>query len=274
MRYIDLEAAIESLPEDILSNLNMQDSSMLGKSDKQRLKSSGRGNVHWKNVKEYFENFSNRKCWYTESKNPGCLNDVEHFRPKGRALDGERKLLHWYWFLAFNPKNYRLSCHISNRLNNNPLHNATGGKGNHFPLVESGLHATNLTELVNERPMLLDPCNIDDVNLLAFDPDGRPVVAPHFANDETAKSRVEKSKLLLNLDYPSFNEDREQLYNKVKKLVERGDRYVAANMLEPFDDVKTDLLSLMNEKSDYSKAAECYVRCFRSSSWVEDLFLI
>ena len=44
-------------------------------------------------------------------------------------------------------------------------------------------------------------------------------------NTRYAKERVKESNLLLNLDFPSFNEDREELYAKVVKLVRRGDRH-------------------------------------------------
>jgi hypothetical protein len=87
-----------------------------------------------------------------------------------------------------------------------------------------------------------------------------------------AAERVETSNLLLNLDISTFNEDREQLYNKVKKLVERGDRYLADGSAA-IDDVKVDLLALIHPNEEYSKAAECYIRCFRDRKWVEDLIL-
>ena len=55
----------------------------------------------------------------------------------------------------------------------------------------------------------------------------------------------------------------------IKKLVNRGDDY------EPdrpaMENVKEDLLELMDRKSPYSKAAECYIRCFRDCKWIEQL---
>lgn len=270
MRYINLNDVIASIPVGIKSNLSNIDASMITKNDQQKAATASNGNVHWTQTKNYLENASNRKCWYTESKNPGCQNDVEHFRPKARVFDKDQNLLHWYWFLAFNPTNYRLSAQIPNRLNNNPLRGITGGKGDHFPLVNNTPHATNIATIPNENPALLDPCNINDVRMLAFNPDGRPALSPEFAGDDVAKRRVETSNLLLNLDFPTFNEDRESLYNRIKELVERGDAYFVTGNIA-LDHLKQDLLDLMHPDSAYSKAAECYIRCFRDRSWIEEM---
>ncbi len=132
------------------------------------------------------------------------------------------------------------------------------------------VHATTKAGIANENPVLLDPCNSDDCDLLEFLPDGRPVIASGYRTDLKAVHRVEQSKILLNLDYPTFNEDRESLYNKIKKKVNEGDDY-SVNYPPGLENVKRDLLALMSEDSQYSKAAECYIRCFRDREWVEEL---
>jgi len=244
---------------------------MAAKTDLQKEAKAKSGNVDWRPVKPFLEAASNRKCWYTESKNAGCLNDVEHFRPKGR-VSKTGTVVHWYWFLAFNPINYRLSCQISNRLNVNSESGLTGGKGNKFPLLAGCNHAVNLAEIDDESPVLLDPCNRGDVELLEFLPDGRPVLSQTHAADMVARDRVGRSNLLLNLDFPTFNEDREQLYNRILKLVERGDRYHSSRN-DALEDTKEDLINLMAKESEYSAAAECYIRCFRNHEWIEELFV-
>ena len=99
------------------------------------------------------------------------------------------------------------------------------------------------------------------------------IVSMEHVLDSDACFRVEQSKLLLNLDYPTFNEDRERLYNKIRKLVDRGDRYVRRGNVDALEDAKDDLRDLMHEDAEYSKAADCYIRCFRDRDWVEDLIL-
>ncbi len=271
MRYIDLTAVIDSIPAEIRTALQAVDNAMPGKLDADKALTASNGNARWSPVKPFLEDASNRKCWYTESKNPGCLNDVEHFRPKAR-VPNEGDVEHWYWFLAFNPVNYRLSSQFSNRLNKNPVLRATGGKGNQFPLMPGSPRATGIAGLDDERPVILDPCNQADTELLEFHPDGRPVVCMRHAADPDADFRVEQSKLLLNLDYPTFNEGRESLYNRIRELVARGDRYVLEGV-DALGDVQNDLRELMRQDAEYSKAAECYIRCFRDRDWIEELIL-
>ena len=271
MQYIDLCKFVASIPREKRQVLRHINNSMIEMSDDAKKHLAKNGNRHWSPIKEYLEQASNRKCWYTESKNPGFPNEVEHFRPKGQVME-HGCIKHWYWFLAFNPDNYRLSCQYPNRLNTNPLLGQTGGKGDKFPLIDESKYSTTRFRRDNEAPILLDPCNKEDVKLLTFNPDGRPTVSPIFQTDPIARNRVRMSNLLLNLDYPTFNEEREALYNKVKNLVERGTRYFdeGSNAL---DDVKDDLRELMAPTSAYSKAAECYVRCFRDIVWVEELII-
>jgi hypothetical protein len=271
MRYIDITSVIAGAPKRALKTLKNADTLIQSLSDEDKVALSKTGNSKWSKIKSHLEKTSNRKCWYTESKNPGCLNDVEHFRPKGRVEDENGALTHWYWFLAFNPSNYRLSCTIPNRLNINSLYaGKSGGKGDQFPLLANSDHATDIGGVANEQPVILDPCNQNDTLLLAFSPDGRPVVSPLFAGNPIASLRVEKSNLLLNLDYPTFNVDRERIYNRVVELIERGDRYNLAGS-NALDDVIHDLCSLMSADAEYSKAAECYIRCFRDRDWVENI---
>lgn len=271
MRYIDLAAVLASIPAGIRGALEVADKLMVTKSDAEKKRAAANGNAKWSPVKKYLEGASHRKCWYTESKNPGCHNDIEHFRPKAR-VPKEGVIEYWYWFLAFNPINYRLSSQFSNRLNKNPVLDETGGKGNKFPLMSGSRRATDVAGLVNELPVILDPCNEADTDLLEFQADGRPVVSQRHSSDADAIYRVEQSKLLLNLDFPTFNEDREALYNRIKRLVERGDRY-KRDAVDALGDVQDDLRALMREDAEYSKAAECYIRCFRDRDWVEVLIL-
>ena len=89
------------------------------------------------------------KCCYCEQKLPLSYNDVEHFRPKGRAI---RKpgctLTHGYWWLAFSWDNLLYACPSCNR----------SAKNDQFPLLNGSV---SLLESAlppgAEVPMLLDP---------------------------------------------------------------------------------------------------------------------
>lgn len=272
MRYIDIQSVIGNIPQDMKDDLRAIDHSMLGLTDDEKEEKARGGSRYWTPVRPYLERASHGKCWYTESKNPGCPCDVDHFRPKAKVLNDDGSIRYWYWFLAFNPINYRLSSQISNRRNRNSVLREIGGKGNKFPLMAGSPRAMGIPGLAVERPVILDPCNQSDTELLEFQPDGRPVVSRKWDSDEDAAYRVEQSKLLLNLDFPTFNEGRERIYNSVKKLVDRGDRYVQEGN-DALEDVRNDLRDFMRDDAEYSKAAECYIRCFRDRDWIEELFI-
>ncbi|MCE5211526.1 MAG: hypothetical protein LLG40_08230 [Deltaproteobacteria bacterium] len=270
MRYINIQEVCASISREVTDTLDNKQQQVVAGNDEIKEHLIDNGNATWRQVKPFFEDASNRKCWYTESKNPGCPNDVDHFRPAAKKLDSNGNIDYWYWFLAFDPENYRLSCNFPNRPTRNPIIGLTGGKWQEFPLINGQIHATTKEGIAAERPVLLDPCNEEDCKLLEFQPDGRPVVAAIHNNDVTICERVEKSKLLLNLDFPTFNEDREILYNKIRKLVKRGDRHHQQSN-PALEEVKHDLRELMAAEQQYSKAAECYIRCFRNRDWIEEL---
>ena len=269
MKYIDISNVLAHIPAAVITTLSDLHQQAVAGNDHEKQLLIDNGNQTWRLIKQYLEHASNRKCWYTESRNSGFIYDVDHFRPKGKIVNVDGSI-YWYWFLAFDPENYRLSSHLPNRLNVNPILSQTGGKGTRFPLLNDQNHAINKAGIAAELPVLLDPCNVDDCSLVEFNSDGRPIISFGQKENEVACLRFDQSKLLLNLDYPSFNEDREIIYNKVKKLVERGDRYGQGN--PDLQDVQDDLRELMDEDMPYSKAAECYIRMFRNRTWVEDLF--
>src|ERR1700722_13302235 len=86
----------------------------------------------WIALREAMSRLSNDKCWYTECQNPGTDDDIDHYRPK-KSVDEDKTHPGYYW-LAFNWRNFRLSCHRANRLRTNPETDVTGGKADHFPL--------------------------------------------------------------------------------------------------------------------------------------------
>lgn len=268
MIYIKLQEVLDALPANVVQELSDAANHLASLTDSDKHTYIKAGSEIWSQTKSTFEAFSNRKCWYTESINPGMLHDVDHFRPKAEKAPKATGRLYWYWFLTFRAANYRLSCHISNRRNRNPDTDEVGGKGTHFPLRSGSTHATNEAELLNDKGQIIDPCDEDDVKLLAFQPDGRPVVHPAHRDCAEARQRVEVSKLLLNLDFPTFNEGRESLYNDIKRLVEHGDGLEANQLTYVTDKLK----QLKHRDSPYSKAADSYIRCFRDRPWVDEIF--
>jgi hypothetical protein len=52
----------------------------------------------WKAIAPMLKDLGDRKCWYSESRNPTADKNVDHFRPKGRVE--EDPLHEGYWWLA------------------------------------------------------------------------------------------------------------------------------------------------------------------------------
>ena len=89
------------------------------------------------------------KCCYCELKIKERYNDVEHYRPKGRASrEPGSAEKHGYWWLAFTWVNLLFACPSCNR----------SEKNDGFPLTpgDTPLHSEELPP-GKERPYLLDP---------------------------------------------------------------------------------------------------------------------
>lgn len=89
------------------------------------------------------------KCCYCESKVGHSFNDVEHYRPKGRA-DRRPNVIatHGYWWLAFSWDNLLYACAACNR----------SGKNDQFPLTSTNVLVAEQQPPGDEEPLLIDPC--------------------------------------------------------------------------------------------------------------------
>ena len=125
-----------------------------------------------KNLSNDFRNTLFGKCWYTETSLTGADTDIDHFRPKAnvkqykdynynRSLEGSG-----YAWLKNDPSNYRCSCVYANRSRSG------GGKWDYFPLTEDSPFGNQGEGCTAEKPLLLDPCCQEDVNLIMYHPGG------------------------------------------------------------------------------------------------------
>lgn len=216
------------------------------------------GTIKWSPLKNHFTAKLGNKCWYTEAELVGAPLTIDHYRPK---CD--------YWFLAFKPDNYRIACPFANSPKHNPLYGCAGGKGDDFPLLDERNKAHGSNRIKNERPIILDPCNEDDCNLIAFLPDGRPVLNPAVKNDAITVKRLEKSKLLLNLDHPDFNSKREQL----RKVIERDVKSHENSSGDPEHqaNLRDTLAQRISKAAPFSIAARQYLSAHKHLDWVANL---
>lgn len=163
---------------------------------------------HWGQLKAWLLALSAGKCWFSEAKELFSHYDVEHFRPKKEAKGLGADSRDGYWWLAFDYMNFRVCGNVGNRK-----------KGGWFPLQE-GAPCSRYEHRCeeSEATYLLDPIDIDDVKLLAFDEEGRAVPAPGTSLWE--QQRVVETVLRLKLnEHEALAEARRKVWAKVTTLI-------------------------------------------------------
>ena len=177
----------------------------------------GDGAELWKDpvLKRDFRDFFNDKCWYTEVPLAGFDIDIDHFRPKSEVKQFEGynfnrplETTGYYW-LKNAPENYRGSCIFANRPR------GKGGKRTWFPLHNDSPYLTP-ANTEHEVPLLLDPCNQNDVNLIAYG--GNEIFCSSL--DEDDKIRVDVSKKIYNWDDTYIKKERAKVWEEVCKTIE------------------------------------------------------
>lgn len=100
------------------------------------------------------------KCAYCETLEQVKRNDVEHFRPAGRALRTKGVADPGYWWLAYTWTNLLFSCRNCNQ---------AGGKLDWFPLEEGSVPLAPLEEAPGrELATLIDPAAESPLDHIEF----------------------------------------------------------------------------------------------------------
>lgn len=219
----------------------------------------------WTNtyLKEDFKKWFYEKCWYTESPFAGFDMTIDHFRPKaaisryGAYSFNEPLQNCGYFWLKNDPWNYRASCTHSNRVT------GSGGKGTFFPLCpDSPLLTVNGAE--EEKPLLLDPCNKDDVFLLSF----ITCEAVPAAAGGLEKERAEASIKLYNLNNSTTKTQRVKIWDEAQKtLTEYDEEEISRNAC------LRRLKDLISRKSPYSACAIACINALAPDELKKDLDL-
>jgi uncharacterized protein (TIGR02646 family) len=222
----------------------------------------------WGDLKELLARQSNGKCWYCESKELRSDNAVDHFRPKNRIAESPEH--DGYWWLAFDWKNFRLSCTYCN--SRRVFETSSGGKHDHFPLIQPPDWAQNPGDEINEINILLDPCNCDDPRLLSFNISGRAI-----PTDSNVKSndylRADKSIEIYHLGHEATRKARKDLYLQIRNTVAQINRSISLNDKASIREHKEKLIYLIQpdgEKS-FNSIARAYLRQFRDHEWVQHI---
>lgn len=171
----------------------------------------------WENkqLKRDFRDYFHNKCWYTEVQLIGQDVHIDHFRPKAAVKQFEKynynhplSTCGYYW-LKNDLRNYRVCCVCANR------QTGQGGKGNFFPLADE---SPFLTVHGGEReiPLLLDPCDQEDVALISFV--GNQVI-PSSVKD-LDRIRVKITEVIYNMVDPYIKAERAKIWESVAKVLE------------------------------------------------------
>lgn len=216
----------------------------------------------WRAFSKHLRRMSYKKCWYSESPEVQSFFDVDHFRPKLRARRSEKVTDRGYEWLAFRWENFRLSAQRSNRLNTNDDTGETDGKGDWFELMDSSPVACwgNRCES-EERPVLLDPVNFTDVQLIEVLDDGRTGPSPFCVG--SSDIRVNRSIRLYGLNLPEILSARRKVIREVRRLYDILLRSLAAGGAAdpaiadalPIAEQIANLKATTHPRSPYSRAA-------------------
>jgi len=166
------------------------------------------------------------KCWYSEVHLDGEDPNVDHFCPKGsvrevnESLEPTGKESVGYWWLAFEPRNYRLACMHSNQRRVDT--DTDGGKWDFFPTRKKRAPELTSWEQIEalEDPLPLDPCSRTDTRLLCFDPDGNPCASDNAT--DTDKKRVDASIWLFHLKKKEIRERRRDYVQDIQKDIRKA----------------------------------------------------
>jgi len=172
----------------------------------------------WKDLKDKLSELSDRKCWYSESKNSGSDNVVDHFRPKGNVKNADPEH-DGYWWLAFDWKNFRFSCTLCNERRIN-VDGSRGGKHDYFPLLNGADRARDEADFDDEIPLLIDPTEMKDLWLLGFTEDGMVEPVVNKKDDKLGYMKADKSIELYHLNHYRLKEARAILLKNVRECAE------------------------------------------------------
>lgn len=278
MRHIDTAALQDALPPKWERRAQRALTYIRGLSPADRAKAINRRAHLWQQLSEIFGQLSQGKCWYCESREKRSDTPLDHFRPKNKVIESPSH--EGYWWLAFDWGNYRFSCTYCNSYRLDENEGDGGGKHDHFPLVNEVQRAyTELDDLDNEEPEMLDPTNAADPTLLWFTEDGRAVEKHDEESYPFLYQRAKTSIKLYHLNHVLSRDARKALFLEIQELIKDGDLYFRSWQGGNFaarhgcNRVVIQLRQKLDRSAEYSAAARAMLLGFRDSDhpWVDGL---
>ena len=227
MIFVDPKEIEAHLPQDLRDRLKQATDDLMALPPDQREQFIDNHSGLWSDAKRHLAKVLGRghsdtdfKCWYCEEKASRFDYHVDHFRPKGRVKDRDCQPKPGYWWLAFDYRNYRLSCAYCNTPHRNDEDHIARGKWDQFPLGAGSSRSQGPHQNVDDEiPLLIDPCLQSQVGWLWFDAEGKatPTYDEGFGRDKAART-IE----ILNLNDARVKEARKQILLDCKRLVDEG----------------------------------------------------
>jgi uncharacterized protein (TIGR02646 family) len=219
----------------------------------------------WRKAADALSKASHGKCWYCESKPERSDMPVDHFRPKNSVVEDATHP--GYTWLAFEWKNFRLSCTFCNSKRRDLETGTTGGKQDHFPILRPPDHSRQKNDPL-DRPKLLDPVDDEDTKLITFLANG----FPHPANDDPVTvDRVEASIDLYHLKQAALVRKRKMLAVEIEEHVSQAEKAIAMGDNENRRYHRTQIIMKARAKAPFSAAAKVYLGAYRDRPWVAQL---
>lgn len=243
MRYIDLEEL--ALPVGWLDRARAASDAVAAGDDPENHRAI------WKELKDVLAAlFPDKKCWYCESPVDRADNAVDHFRPKGRVSDASNPHSGYRW-LAFDHRNYRYACTFCNSRRKDIENGTAGGKADRFPLLDETQRLYAPGPLNQEQPKLLDPCDLEDWELLGCQREnGKPCAA---RDEPVARTRAEESISVYHLDYQPTCNQRHACAVRLMADVELAKLFFAEpGMTDHFKTVARKIKRAIDRKSPFS----------------------
>lgn len=206
----------------------------------------------WKELKAELAGLFNDKCWFCELPVPRSDNAIDHFRPKGRVSDAAQAHAGYRW-LAFAPSNFRYSCTFCNSKRRGV--GTEGGKADRFPLVDESKRVYVKGSVADERPALLDPCELGDWRLLGCKRENGKPCASSSNPDE--RSRAEVSISIYHLHHEPTCNLRHRIAVKLLNDVAEAKRLFTESQTDAskerdFKAVAKRIVGLISFKSEFS----------------------
>lgn len=223
------------------------------------------------------------KCWYSEVALEGADPNVDHFRPKGRVVEVDDqfsktgRVSDGYWWLAFEPLNFRLSSQHANQRRVDE--DTNGGKADFFPVKGDRAEEGKPYMQIFEYVLPLDPCSASDTSLMWFDPDGNPVYLPRNKKANLAdEERVKTTIWLYHLDKEDTARPRSKAVEEIRTKLKEADNYYVLwhddvpclKSKASFDRKVAEIADLITDKSSFARAKRCAVRLAMADyEWIE-----